>query len=198
MKSRNWLLVAGLAIGMTACQDRTDAKDELNADTSRIANATTPDQYNDVPQATRTSFETKYPNATNVRWSKYQPVEDKTDVDNSDVRYNLDANDYVVKFNVDNVDYSAWYDDGTWIYTSTVIQDHSKLPAAVNDMLRDKFSGYKIVEAEKENDKDRTMYEVEIEKGSDKWKLLIAENGELIKKKGRGDNKGVKEKKDVK
>jgi len=197
MKSRNWLLVAGLAIGLTACQDTTDAKGELNED-SRISNANNSDQYNDVPQATRTSFETKYPNASNVRWSKYQPVEAKTDLDDTDVRYNLDTNDYVVKFNMDNVDYLAWYDDGSWIYTSAVIPDHSKLPAVVNAMLRDKYPGYTIVEAEKENDKDRTMYEVEIEKGSDKWKLLIAENGEVIKKKGRGDNKGVKEKKDVK
>ena len=196
MKARNWFLVAGLAVGLVACQERKTDADEKSEDTSRIANSSTnPDQDNDVPQATRTSFEAKYPNASNVRWTKYDPSVDKTTMDPSDVRYNLDANDYQVSFNWDNVDYVAWYNDGAWVYSTTRVSDQSNLPAAVNNRLKSDFADYKIVEVDKENDKDRTMYEIELEKGSDKLKLLIAENGELIKKK---DNKGNKEKKDVK
>ena len=197
MKSRNWFLVAGLAIGLAACQDNRTANDEMSEDSSRISNATNPDYNNDVPQATRTNFETKYPTASNVRWVRIDP-DDRMDIDNTDVRYNLDANDYQVRFNMDNMDYVAWYDDGTWIYSSARVPDHSLLPAAVNERLRNDYPGYSIVEVDRNSDKDRTMYEVNIEKGSDKWKLLIAENGEVIKKKGRDDNKGTKEKKDIK
>ncbi len=196
MKARNWFLVAGLAVGVVACQEgRTDA-DEKSEDTSRIANSSSsPDQYNDIPQATRTSFESKYPNASNVRWSKYDNSVDKSTMDHSDVRYNLDANDYEVRFNIDNADYVAWYDDGNWIYTTSRVTDPSTLPAAVSNRIKKDYPDYTIVETDKENDKDRTMYEVELEKGSDKVKLMIAENGDIIKKK---DNKGNKEKKDIK
>ena len=195
MKARNWFLVGGLAIGLAACQERRTDNDELNGDTTRVANSSSTPVDNDVPQATRTSFETKYPNASNVRWTKYDPSVDKSTMDHSDVRYNLDANDYEVRFNMDNADYVAWYDDGNWIYTTSKVSDHSTLPAAVNNRIKNDYPGYTIVEADKENDKDRTMYEVELEKGSDKVKLMIAENGDIIKKK---DNKGNKEKKDIK
>jgi hypothetical protein len=196
MNAKNLFLIAGLAIGLAACQDRRADNDESSADTSRISNSSSnPDYNNDVPQATRTSFETKYPQASNVRWVKYDPSVYKTTLEPSDVRYNLDANDYEVRFNFDNTDYVAWYDDGAWIYSTTRVGDHSALPIAVNNRIKNDFPDYKIVEVDKENDKDRLMYEVELEKGSDKLKLLIAENGEVIKKK---DNKGNKEKKDVK
>ncbi len=196
MKARNWFLVAGLAVGLAACQERRTDNDETNGDTTRVANSSSNPNYdNDVPQATRTSFETKYPKASNVRWSKYDNTVDKSTMDHSDVRYNLDANDYEVRFNMDNADYIAWYDDGNWIYSSSKVSDHSSLPAAVNNRIKTDYPDYKITDVDKENDKDRTMYEVELNKGSDKVKLLIAENGEIIKKK---DDKGNKEKKEIK
>jgi len=120
-------------------------------------------------------------------------------MDATDWNYGLDTNDYVVMFNWDNADYYAWYDDGNWIRASTPMKDHSKLPAPVNNTIRNQFAGYEIVEVDKENDKDRTVYEIELKKGDeDKMKLTIAEDGTVMKKKGKVDGEKVKEKVDQK
>src|SRR5436190_2152570 len=67
-----------------------------------------------VPADMQTSFSTQYPGATNVVWSTYDAnVALPIDWDLTGWSA-LDNNDYVVRFNMDNEDYYAWYDtDGT-------------------------------------------------------------------------------------
>lgn len=199
MKSKIMMLVTGLALGAIACNDASTGS-EATKDSSTVTTTNTDNTRVDldVPAPARTSFETKYPNASNVKWSRYQP-EDRSAMEPSDWNYNLDSNDYVVMFNWDNADYYAWYDDGNWVRTSSRMADHSKLPAAVNDAIRKQFSGYEIVEVDKENDKDRTAYEVDLKKGEeDKLKITFAEDGTVLKKKGKVDGEKVKEKVDQK
>ena len=119
-------------------------------------------------------------------------------MDPSDWNYALDENDYVVRFNWDNADYYAYYDDGNWIRATTVVADHAKLPATVNDAIRAQFAGYTIVEVDKEHDKDRVTYEVDLEKGEDKIKATFDENGTVVKKKSKIDGQKEKEKQDKK
>ena len=196
MKSKLMMLFAGLSFGVLACNDASTGSDAKKDSTATV---TTTDNTRvvEVPAATKTSFEAKYPNATNVKWTHYEP-QDKTTMEPSDWRYNLDENDYMVTFNWDNADYYAYYDDGNWIRATTVVTDHSKLPAPVNATIRKEFPGYTIVEVDREHDKDRTTYEVDLEKGSDKMKLTLDENGTIVKKKGKINDEKVKEKVDNK
>lgn len=111
----------------------------------------------------------------------------------------LDANDYVVSYNWDGVDYYSWYDqDGNWIGSSGTLADISGLPTAVSNVVKKQFSGYTVTSIDKENDKDREAYEIKMEKGDDKMKALIASDGTVLKKKGRESGEKIKEKIDVK
>jgi Putative beta-lactamase-inhibitor-like, PepSY-like len=202
MKVQILLLAAGLSFGMMACNDNATTADESKKDSSVTVTSTenTPVNNNvgvDVPQPTRTAFETKYPKATNVKWSRYEPETGVTP-DPADWNYKLDTSDYVVNFNLDGEDYYAWYDDGAWVRATSPVKDHSKLPAAVNEAIRSQYAGYDITEVDKENDKDRTTYEVDLKKGDDKMKVHFDENGKVVKAKGRVDGKKVKEKEEDK
>ena len=195
MKSKLLMLFAGLSFGVLACNDASTGSDATKDSTTVVKTDNT--TVVEVPAATKTSFEAKYPNATNVTWTRYEP-KDKTTMDPSDWNYSLDENDYVVRFNWDNADYYAYYDDGNWIRATTVVADHSKLPASVNDAIRAQFAGYTIVEVDKEHDKDRVTYEVDLEKGEDKIKATFDENGTVVKKKSKIDGVKEKEKQDKK
>ncbi|MGB8190586.1 MAG: PepSY-like domain-containing protein [Chitinophagaceae bacterium] len=202
MKSKIMMLFAGLSFGIISCNDNAGTTDADKDSATITTTTTTPDAVAtntvDVPAATRTSFETKYPNASNVRWNRYTPATDRTAMDASDWNYNLDTNDYEVMFNWDGADYYAWYDDGNWIRASTRVADNSKLPAAVNSAIQSKYAGYEIVEIDKEHDKDRTTYEVELKKGEDKMKVHVDENGKIVKEKGKVGGEKVKTKEEDK
>lgn len=197
------MLAAGLSIGMIACNDNASTGDAATEDSSSVTTTTTDNTTVDntdvdIAPATRTSFETKYPNASNVRWSRYKPETDRSAMDPSDWNYNLDTGDYEVMFNWNGEDYYAWYDDGNWVRATTLVKDHSKLPGVVNDAIRSQFAGYEIKEVDKEHDKDRTTYEVELEKGNDKMKVHFDENGKVVKKKGTQNGEKVKVKEEDK
>lgn len=159
-----------------------DASTTAAADTSAMV-ATTPAPgasvevtTEEVPENVRTTFTTKYPKAEKITWSKYQPSAE-------DEGWKMDQTYYYVRYNNDGVDYWDWYSQsGDWAKTSTKIA-HKDLPAAVNKYITDNYSGYTVVEVDKENDKDREMYEVELNKGDDKVKLKLLPNGEVFKKK---------------
>jgi len=195
MKSKFLVLAAALSFGMMACNDNANTADEAKKDTNTVSTTTesTTATTVEVPAATQTSFEAKYPGATNVKWSRYEP-KDKSTLDPADWNYNLDTSDYEVMFSWNGDDYYAWYDDGNWIRASSPVKDNSKLPAAVNETLKSQFAGYDIVEVDKENDKDRISYEIDLKKGDDKLKVNIDENGKVMKKKGKVDGEKVKEK----
>jgi hypothetical protein len=197
MKSKFLMLMAaGLTFSFIACNDANTASEADKDKDATVTPAETPATV-EAPATARTSFETKYPNATNVKWDRYTPA-DKSTLDPADWNYNLDANDYVVTFDWEGAPYYAWYDDGNWVHASTRVSDHSKLPASVNDVIRNKFAGYTIVEVDKEHDKDRTTYEVDLEKGEDKMKVHFDENGKIVKQKGKVDGEKTKTKEEDK
>jgi len=151
----------------------------------------------EVSGATRTAFEAKYPQAKEVEWEYYYPEEivPVVPIEWEWVPWKLDTTDYVANFSQDNNDYWVWYDEsGDWIGTVAEVSDHSSLPAAVNNTVKSQFAGYTIMSVDMENDKNRTAYEVKMEKGEDKMKALIAENGQVLKKKGKVDGEKIKEK----
>jgi hypothetical protein len=184
-----WILMAGLAAVISSCGENSTSS-ESTADTTTVTAPTTTTTYAtvDVPPPVRTTFETSYPSATNIEWKRYnsEPVE-MVDWDLTGWP-TLDTNDYVVMFDWDGYDYYAWYDDqGNWIGATYEIPDHSKLPAAVNAAIKKDYAGYTIVEVDKEVDKRRTAYEVELQKDADRVKILYAEDGSVLKKKAAGE-----------
>jgi hypothetical protein len=196
MKLRNALLVAVVCAFAMACNNQGTTSNAT--DSSSVANENTTAETKtktsvEVPAATKTSFEAKYPNVTNVTWT--HPATIDVPIDWDWVGWPVMAdNDYLATFDMDNSNYWVWYDDnGTWIGTVTEINT-SGLPDAVNNTIKSQFPGFTIVSAKKENDKNRTAYEVKLENGSDKMKALIAEDGTLMKKKGTMSGQEVKEK----
>lgn len=199
MKSTFMVLAAALSFSIMSCNDNASTADEAKKDSNTVTTTeNTTVTTVEVPPATKTSFETKYPGATNVKWTHYEPVADRSTVDPADWNYNLDTSDYQVVFNWNGDDYYAWYDDGNWIRATTAVKDNSKLPVTVNATIKAQFPGYEIVEVDKENDKDRTTYEVELKKGDDKMKVHIDENGKIVKEKGKVNGEKVKVKEEDK
>jgi hypothetical protein len=137
-----------------------------------------------APDGTRTAFVTQYPNATNVVWSSYSdgtmiPID--WDLTGWTA---LDNKDYLVRFDMDNEPYYAWYDsDGNWIGTAYVMSDYKGLPSAVNTTITTQYPAYTITGVNREFQKDRMAYEVELKNGNTKTKLLVDGNGNIIKSK---------------
>jgi hypothetical protein len=137
-----------------------------------------------VPASIQKAFTTQYPNATTVVWSSY----DATVVPIVDLEMTgwpaMDQGDYVVTYMMNSDKYYSWYDsDGNWIGTAYVVNDFKTLPAAINTMLNEKYAGYSIVAVNKEMQKDRMAYEIQLKSGDSKAKLLVDENGNIIKQK---------------
>lgn len=130
----------------------------------------------DVPAPVKTTFTAKYPKVTKAEWLSYEP----SDWD----EWTVDRKYYFVKYNDQGTEYFNWYDaDGNWVKSSTKITGDPNLPDAINKTINEKFPGYTIAEIDKENDKDRDMYEVELHNGEKKAKLKILMNGEIFKQK---------------
>ena len=133
--------------------------------------------------ATR-AFELQYPGATNVVWSSYDPnvvVLNDWELAGWTV---IDADDYVVQFDMDNEKYYAWYDtNGDWIGSAIVVSDFTKLPNMVRDAINAKYPGYAISSVNKEFHKDRVAYEVVLKDGDTKQVALIDLNGVVLKSK---------------
>ena len=130
------------------------------------------------------AFELQYPTATNAVWSSYDPnvvVLNDWDLAGWTV---IDADDYVVQFDMDNEKYYAWYDtNGDWIGSAIVVRDYTTLPNMVRDAINTKYPGYTISSVNKEFHKDRVAYEVVLKDGDTKQVALIDLNGVVLKSK---------------
>lgn len=201
MRSSQILLIGIITALATSCGESstkdTGTKDSVSTTTTTMDNRmqeTVPVTTTVVvPEPAKMSFEKKYPNVSNVTWTRYEPIS------TFDWEWSgwpsMDTADYMVKYNLDNTDYWSWYDnDNNWVGTVSPVTDFAGLPAKVNSSIQSNFPGYTIVSVDKENDKNRTAYEVELTKDGDKMKALIAENGAILKKKGMMDGEKMKEK----
>jgi hypothetical protein len=195
MKFKDGMLVAAAIALLASCNNAGTDKETKDTAVTTYDNTTRTDYTTiEVPATTRTSFETKYPKASNVTWYRYDPDLRPIEWDWSGWPM-LDTSDYTAKFNWDGRDYWVWYDDqGEWVGTVTNITDFSTLPAAVTATINSSYSGYTIASASMENDKNRNAYEIHLEKGSDKMKVLVDENGKIMKKKAVTGGVETKEK----
>lgn len=170
MKLKIFAVAAGLT-SLVACGPTYQATDE----TLTV----------EVPTTIQSSFTADYPNAVNVVWLRYDQVPAPIDWELSGWTV-LDANDYVVRYDMDGSNYYTYYDsDGNLIGTAYVITDYKLLPAAVSSTISTQYSGYSITSVHKEMQKDRLAYEVQLETSTTKVKALIDANGNVIKAKTR-------------
>jgi hypothetical protein len=184
MKLKNiFTVVAAIAV-FAACNPSYKATDKTGSTSdSTSVSATSPGTVT-APPVIVTAFTTQYPTASNVVWVNYDtqteiPIEwDMTGW------ATLDKDDYLVRFDMDNENYYAWYDsDGTWVGSAYVLKDITQLPEAVNKVITDKYAGYTVKSVNREFQKDRVAYEVELTKTDGKAKILVDSNGTIIKEK---------------
>ena len=117
-----------------------------------------------VPDAVKTAFNSKFPNASNIKWEK----ENKTE---------LEAN-----FKMNNSDISANFRlDGSWVETETTIPA-SELPAAVTNTVNTKYPGAVYGRTEKiEKPGGKILYEVNITVNNKKKELELDPGGVIVK-----------------
>jgi len=96
----------------------------------------------------------------------------------------MDKEDYMVTFDMDNEKYYAWYDsEGKWIGSAYKMDDISKLPApvstAIKNAIKTKYTGYTVSNVNREFQKDKKTYEVELVKEESKVKMLVNSTGKI-------------------
>lgn len=146
----------------------------------------------EVAPVVQTKFIEKYPTASNVQWMRYEdvPVTDKDWALSDWAPY--DTMNYAARYTIDSTSYWSWYTpQGDWISTESTIHS-SEVPAAVNKTLQSQFADYAITFVNKENYKNRTAYKIKMENGDDKMKVVIDENGKIMKQKGVEDGQKIK------
>jgi hypothetical protein len=189
-----WLIIAcnnadkqdTVKTGDTVKTTVTDANTQTT-----VSNGIKSDQ---VPGPGRSHFEAKYPQASQVVWSRYRAEEPLSYEWDWYGWPTLDTNDYAVRFNMNDNPYWVWYDEtGNWIGSLETVPV-SGVPEAVNKTLKSEFSGYTVQSVKRENDKNRVAYEIELDKGDDKLKLLVDETGKVMKKKSRSADTKTKDK----
>ena len=137
-----------------------------------------------VPAVTLTAFTTQYPGATNVVWSSYDSLA-QVPIDLRMAGWKkMDAEDHLVKFDLDNENYYAWYDsDGKWVGSAYNMTDFTKLPPAVNtavkNAIKTRYAGYTISNVNREFQKDKKTYEVELKKDENKVRMLVNSDGKI-------------------
>jgi hypothetical protein len=168
MKLRTFIAAVSVA-GLVACSSPYRA-----SDTGVIL----------APAGTQQAFLTQYPGSTNVVWSYYEP---NTVILNDWELLGwraLDANDYVVKFDMDGEKYYAYYDaDGTWIGSAYAVRDYNTLPSAIHNSISTNYPGYTIMSVNRELQKDRMAYEVTLKGTENKVVMLVDNDGNIIKYK---------------
>lgn len=137
-----------------------------------------------VPTEIKSAFSTQYPTATNVVWTTY----DATAVPLVDWDLNgwpaPGEGAYVVTYNMNGDTYYSWYAaNSDWIGTAYAVSDYKSLPPAVSTVINDKFPGYTISTVNREMQKDKMAYEIQLKNGDAKAKVLIDDNGNIIKQK---------------
>ncbi|MCW3101912.1 MAG: hypothetical protein JWO09_352 [Bacteroidetes bacterium] len=99
-----------------------------------------------------------------------------------DVKWEMDYDNYVAHFQKNKTEVIVTYNkDGKWVMTETPVT-HKSLPAAVKSCLTRQFDIYKENDIEKVDKPDGVCYEIDVEYNQMNYEVVIAENGELIRK----------------
>ncbi|MDB4582298.1 PepSY-like domain-containing protein [Draconibacterium sp.] len=116
------------------------------------------------PQKVANSFAQKFPNVTKVHWEQEE------------------ENEWEAEFKMNKKEMSATYDnEGTWLETK-VEMNKKELPAVVANVIKEKYSDYKVDEAVEIETPDFKGYEIALEQKEKEIELLITSTGEVTVK----------------
>ena len=136
-----------------------------------------------APTNLQTAFSTQFPNASKVQWYNYNSADVPIDWELTGWP-TLTNKDYAVMYNIDADSYYAWYDaSGNWVGSTSMVKNHSSLPAPVMQLLSSKYAGYTIAEVHAETYKKQSGFKIELNKGTDKMKTVVDANGNILKQK---------------
>jgi len=127
-------------------------------------------------------FNTRFPNATDITWYHYTP-DARVELLPTDWDYTMDATDYEVRFILDGSNYSAFYNDGKWIRSEVIMSNAGRLPTAINDVIKNQYSGYTVNDVLWDQETDASVYQVVMTKGNERCKITFKQDGTMIKKK---------------
>ncbi len=116
-----------------------------------------------VPDAIRRSFTAAFPNAREVDWE-------------------TSANVYKVDFEINNVDYDAWYHQNGALLAYKFDITRASLPQSVKATISSQFNGYAVDDAEKVVKPKSIGYLVELEKGNIEEDAYLHADGTYISK----------------
>lgn len=116
-----------------------------------------------APAAVKTTFDQKFPKASNVAWTKNN------------------ENGWEAKFTVDAVPVSAKFmNDGSWIETDRSINS-SELPKAVGDAIKAQYPTWTIAKTSRtETAKKGVIYKATVKNANEKKHLAFNENGTAV------------------
>ena len=155
----------------------------LSCGSTKTTTSTSTNSAYNVPSTIQTSFTTQYPTANNVVWSAYDVATVPVDWELTSWT-TLSPTDHAVTFDLDGNKYHAWYDaNGNWIGSAYAVTNTTSLPAAINSTITNRYPGYTIDQVQREMWKDHMAYEVKLKNGDNKVKLLVDENGNVLKEK---------------
>lgn len=192
MKWNSYITTLAVVFILSSCGgNSSDNEVVTTADTATTTPDTlvtvNPDTSNaiavNVPENTKAAFKKKYPEATNVKWEKQKPKEEAIDWELSGWQ-EMDEEDDKAIFHWQGSDHQSRYDKkSNWVGTTNTITDHTKLPTAVINAVKKEYGGYTVSSVTKEDDKNRTAYEIILEKNGARVKALIDEQGNVVKRK---------------
>lgn len=127
-----------------------------------------------VPSSVKEAFKNRFSIAEKVKWE-------------------LEYDNYEADFTVGKSDFTAVFDkEGKWLLTQTYLKS-TDIPKKVKETLTKEFgesSSYKLEDVNKQEAADNTVkYEMDVEKGTRHYLVLISESGELQKKDEQTGNK---------
>lgn len=140
-----------------------------------------------APAAVSSTFTTQYPGATNITWSAYDSRTSPVDWELAGWPA-LTSSDHMVTFDQYGNRFYAWYDaSGNWVGTAQSVTNFGMLPGRVSQMITTQYQGYTIESAQRETWKGMNAYEIKLRNYDNKVKLLVDENGTVLKQKEKVD-----------
>lgn len=117
-----------------------------------------------VPASVQTNFKKQFAQANKVVWE-------------------MEEADYEVNFKNNGIEHSAKYNkEGNWLETEQEIKK-TDLPTVVTQAVNKEFPKAELEEIEKVTfPNNKTVYEMEVEQGKQKFEVQFSTDGQLLKK----------------
>lgn len=118
-------------------------------------------QKNQVPNEVMATFEKAYSNVNDVEWEKR-------------------GNGFSVEFEQNRLDREVWYDASGEILRTEKELNVDELPAAVQKTLKTDYSGFRIEDAEMQEENNATTYFVELDNGGEEKTVSFDKSGNVL------------------